>query len=1268
MKKESTKEEKDTRVNYFAIFGKTIVTVIKSIPRLCVAAWSKSNPQSMSNSEYMELTPSKVASNSDEYFKALDLAISNPDIKNIALTGPYGSGKSSIICSYINQRPTIKAINISLATFFETKLIKETNQGGRQSVVEKTELVEFAEDELEKGILKQLFYKVKYRKIPQSRYRKIHRHGWLRTILFVAVMVLTGTISTWLLGNDYLFEKYQYACERIKSAGCNDVISHSLVWLFIIIVLLIASYLIWMVSTRIRLASVKLADKVEVSTKDADKETVFSKNLDEIIYFFESTDYEVVFIEDLDRFKNNEIYIKLRELNMLINNYEMIKRKVVFVYAIRDDMFENTDRTKFFDFIIPIIPYINSTNSNEIMRDLLGIGAVDNERFVPEHKVSDRFVTLIAPYIGDMRVLTSIINEFWIYIATIKGGQKLPLLKDENMLALMVFKNMYPKDFAKIEDEKGIIKQAFEDKKVFVKKQKKPLEEIVNKNVDLLNDIEQDILKDISELKVAFLGYLVGFTGIATSVIASNSRYYIAEIMSNDFDFNALNVKSMRVENKTSSAQQNPDLYDVFNEDPVVIEYFARYNALLNSAEERKEELKHVLEESRKKLRNITEESIRKLIGDYSAEEVLSEQVRKNDLLVFLLRHGYIDENYQIYINYFHPSSINTKEMNFILGVRNHRAVGDYTYELEHCDKIVERLESFEFGQKEILNFNLVDFILLNLPSWNVKYRRMIELLVNRTSESKSFVKAYMDREKNVTAFISAICHASRNVWFDFEYDAEITEATKEKYLLSILRNCELEDICHNEFLKEDGKAKSIKTRIENNKDILTEFSTMPIEKQKNIITSLNIMFKSLNINGLGVEILNFVFDGGYYILNQEMISHIFSIKSPELQEQLAFSNYSTICKLAYQPLIDNVRDNFVWYVTKFVIEPEENTMEKLDAIEDMLERLSDNPEMCITIIEKQNNSYWESIVDCMQGVEEKSDVWNHLLATGKVAKKWGNYIDYHKKYGLTDELCDYLDKNIVELKLEDRPDDLTDELINELLSANISLAVFEAIVDKYKVEEFTVKLTDIELERLNILIQKEYLVFSAELYIEIYNISVSQAAEFAVCNKAEFMEQISECKLNSEDIEALLKTNAFSEQEILDILAWLNPANMNSNIALKLREYTFALPRNVIDAAWDTLETDMRFELLYNQMEAFTLDELADKFKELGGPYDQFQSRVKRKYTLWCNDYNRKLCDKLRKIGFLTSCNEEEVVVGKNQDTLSEIKRMMLVGYVKQK
>ena len=70
------------------------------------------------------------------------------------------------------------------------------------------------------------------------------------------------------------------------------------------------------------------------------------------MYFFESTTYDTVFIEDLDRFNQPNIFIKLRELNTVINNYDNIKRKVVFIYAIKDDMFKDEERTKFFDFIV----------------------------------------------------------------------------------------------------------------------------------------------------------------------------------------------------------------------------------------------------------------------------------------------------------------------------------------------------------------------------------------------------------------------------------------------------------------------------------------------------------------------------------------------------------------------------------------------------------------------------------------------------------------------------------------------------------------------------------------------------------------------------------------------------------------------------------------------------------------------------------------------------------------------------------------------------
>ena len=131
--------------------------------------WKKQNKNNDNNSHFIDsdssryyeaLTPADDIENGQEYMTALDWALKQPNIHNIAISGPYGSGKSSVIESYLKKRQGLKALRLSLAAF---NLQKEKSG--------KTE--ESKEKELETGILKQLFYSVDSRRIPQSRYRKL---------------------------------------------------------------------------------------------------------------------------------------------------------------------------------------------------------------------------------------------------------------------------------------------------------------------------------------------------------------------------------------------------------------------------------------------------------------------------------------------------------------------------------------------------------------------------------------------------------------------------------------------------------------------------------------------------------------------------------------------------------------------------------------------------------------------------------------------------------------------------------------------------------------------------------------------------------------------------------------------------------------------------------------------------------------------------------------------------------------------------------------
>ena len=73
--------------------------------------------------------------------------------------------------------------------------------------------------------------------------------------------------------------------------------------------------------------------------------------------------------------------------------------------------------------------------------------------------------------------------------------------------------------------------------------------------------------------------------------------------------------------------------------------------------------------------------------------------------------------------------------MNFILGVRNHSSEFEYSYSIKNVAQVYARLLDFEYKQKEVLNFNLVDYVLgekMNTES----AKMLIEQLSNHTQES----------------------------------------------------------------------------------------------------------------------------------------------------------------------------------------------------------------------------------------------------------------------------------------------------------------------------------------------------------------------------------------------------------------------------------------------------------------------------------------------------------------------------------------------------
>ena len=132
-------------IKFFRVLGYEVKNAIVR----CADKWQL-NVNNTKDYGYVDLAPTDNAENVSEYLRALEWALNDKNITNIALAGPYGAGKSSIIETFLRIHPSIKYINISLAMF--RKNDQDAIQQGDEDNFEK---------QLEEGILKQFFYKVR---------------------------------------------------------------------------------------------------------------------------------------------------------------------------------------------------------------------------------------------------------------------------------------------------------------------------------------------------------------------------------------------------------------------------------------------------------------------------------------------------------------------------------------------------------------------------------------------------------------------------------------------------------------------------------------------------------------------------------------------------------------------------------------------------------------------------------------------------------------------------------------------------------------------------------------------------------------------------------------------------------------------------------------------------------------------------------------------------------------------------------------------------
>jgi hypothetical protein len=897
---------------------------------------------------FEDLTPVSSADTDQVYAKTLIWALDNLNIRNLALTGPYGSGKSSILKTFEKEHPEYKYLNISLASFDDVSANAEDDR-----------------KRIEISILQQIFYRVSGNKTPDSRFKRIKSTNGLQ-LFTQAFLLLLCVVAGLIIFDAGFFDKISWWKNFYLKKG--DLIYYVAATVFVVGTLVILKKLLrYYTSASFRKLNLKSGEIELASDVDA---SILNKHLDEILYFFERTGYNVVTLEDLDRFKDPEkIFSKLRELNNVINNSSQISRKVTFVYALADDVFTDDERTKFFDFFIPVIPVINSSNSGELLLKKF-------QDAKAQGNLSENFLMNITFFIEDMRQLKNVYNEYILY------KKKLSLsLNEEKLFGIILYKNFYPTDFADLNVNKGLIYESFQNKKLIIKDLTDKIDQQIAIARQEIGNLENIQVENLTELRAIYLAamqkklpdsYRFQVNGVAYNFAQLDEEaVFEGLIKENSISTITINYGSWRgtgVSFKSIEGEVNAKKGYLDRKKEVVMKYSQGAEKLRVKIAKLSED-KTALENER--------------LSDYISKDpkaAILPEVEKERILVYLLRHGYIDETYQSYISYFYEGTITRKDMDFVFSVKNFTALPP-SYTLNKIDQMVKKLQPGDYQQREILNYDLLDFLASSQASYEPAYLAVIKQLSDNQPDSRKFVDDYLKVAKETGAFIKALCKQWAEIWDDLNNTSNFTIERLNDYLKLIIIHADTAD------LKTLNKSGRLKRDIQKSDEFLTLFPTAEHDvKIKALLRELEIEFSGIIYLPERKELYDYLYENSNYQINVAMLTTITKNYStvPIDDEKLKEANYSAIKLSGCISLINRIDANINEYLGMVFFSLTENVKEQEKFYLELLSNPAIEPDDKISIIEKE-----ETIIGKLSSLVP--ELWPAVFEGLKISATWDN-------------------------------------------------------------------------------------------------------------------------------------------------------------------------------------------------------------------------------------------------------------------------------------
>lgn len=919
---------------------------------------------------FQHLAPIEHPDKTGIYMQTLRQCIGHRDINNIAISGPYASGKSSIIKRYLSSEmgagASEKVLNISVADFRDTRAECQNSN---------------AREDIELRVLQQILYTVTGVDLPHSRFSRIknRKRSLLAPTLFVIWVLVTLTLA---LHPQILLN---------HSPWTLDFISVFLMVCYSVFGLIIG--VDWLSQFFDTASFKKLSIKnLEFEREKEDQNSILSKYFDEILYFFEVQPYEVVIFEDLDRFGTAAIYTKLHELNRLLNQNSGIDRHIQFIYAIKDSMFDANDRAKFFDFIIPVLPITGPANAEDTF--LRRNDNLMREEGGEKHnsiKINPELLKSVAQFVTEPRIIHNTFNEYVVYCTAIQNRD----IENEQLFSLILYKNIFVHDFDDLHYGKGNLFTLVNDVETYKKNEKDRLNNEVKKYEKVLADAHQEHLGSEEELLNLYVGamYRKGVSGICQNhnyneislssldsieslkgVLPQTAKpINVRGIPSNQASVMTLGMDTLQTELHPSQSieERIQAIQDKSqSQQKLASEKLSKLNKHLNVLETQK--IQDLYASS-----NWISNRIDELYSDENNTQVYSWQ--NISLVKYLVRMGYLNENYYLYTTVFNNESHWTeKDHRFFLKLQS-RQDKAFDESIDNSQEVYQRLDESEFSSPHIFNNDLLTYALTNRIT-EVKTGKLLDTVTeNYHGAGSDFLLQYLSTD-NCQNILAMTMTKRWPEYLEMVFDKNPT-GTEAKWLIGNLDASFIDTIPSHQLLL---RALSQKTN-----EFIMDDASKTAQNALSIIERFELKVSDLPSLVKTPLALRSIINNALFVISPEAINFVLVNYCDATEDEASKLTYHKLFNSKLSTVIDKVNKEINHYISTVMLPNPKNTKESEEAILSIINNSELEEKLREAVIDKQEHTF-----DSLQHVAFGADLF---FKYRKVNPSWEILEDFHQ-------------------------------------------------------------------------------------------------------------------------------------------------------------------------------------------------------------------------------------------------------------------------------